>query len=144
MVAVLYAAGGSLLTILLGRPLIRLNYDQLDREANFRSANPAVPTQYFHHRAGDGTSPAGHIQRVHARFQPRVQQRPFAMKMSRPQKTHLTDAVVVTGAAVEQVVDKCPLAGLIRDLHRSAGGLCAHAFEGDVQHARVVRVRVDP
>ena len=37
MVAVLYAAGGSLLTILLGRPLIRLNYDQLDREANFRS-----------------------------------------------------------------------------------------------------------
>jgi putative ATP-binding cassette transporter len=37
MVAVLYAAGGSLLTVLLGRPLIRLNYDQLDREANFRS-----------------------------------------------------------------------------------------------------------
>lgn len=37
MVAVVYAAGGSLLTILLGRPLIRLNYDQLDKEANFRS-----------------------------------------------------------------------------------------------------------
>jgi vitamin B12/bleomycin/antimicrobial peptide transport system ATP-binding/permease protein len=37
VVAVLYAAGGSLLTILLGRPLIKLNYDQLDREANFRS-----------------------------------------------------------------------------------------------------------
>jgi putative ATP-binding cassette transporter len=37
MVAFLYAAGGSLLTILLGRPLIRLNYDQLDKEANFRS-----------------------------------------------------------------------------------------------------------
>ena len=37
MVAVLYAAGGSLLTILLGRPLVGLNYDQLDREANFRS-----------------------------------------------------------------------------------------------------------
>jgi putative ATP-binding cassette transporter len=37
VVAVLYAAGGSLLTILLGRPLVRLNYDQLDREANFRS-----------------------------------------------------------------------------------------------------------
>ena len=37
MVAVLYAAGGSLMTILLGRPLVRLNYDQLDREANFRA-----------------------------------------------------------------------------------------------------------
>jgi len=33
----LYAAGGSLLTILLGRPLIWLNYDQLDKEASFRS-----------------------------------------------------------------------------------------------------------
>lgn len=37
IVAVLYAAGGSYLTIVLGRPLIRLNYDQLDKEANFRS-----------------------------------------------------------------------------------------------------------
>lgn len=37
MVAVVYAAGGSLLTVLLGRPLVRLNYDQFDREANFRS-----------------------------------------------------------------------------------------------------------
>ncbi|MGE5155794.1 MAG: ABC transporter ATP-binding protein/permease [Bdellovibrio bacteriovorus] len=37
LVAVGYAAGGSLMTILLGRPLIRLNYDQLDREADFRS-----------------------------------------------------------------------------------------------------------
>lgn len=37
VVAVAYAAGGSLMTILLGRPLIRLNYDQLDKEANFRS-----------------------------------------------------------------------------------------------------------
>ena len=36
-VAVLYAAGGSLLTIVLGRPLIKLNYDQLDKEASFRS-----------------------------------------------------------------------------------------------------------
>jgi vitamin B12/bleomycin/antimicrobial peptide transport system ATP-binding/permease protein len=35
--AVAYAVAGSLLTILLGRPLIRLNYDQLDMEANFRS-----------------------------------------------------------------------------------------------------------
>jgi putative ATP-binding cassette transporter len=36
-VAVLYAAGGSLITLVLGRPLIRLNYDQLDKEASFRS-----------------------------------------------------------------------------------------------------------
>jgi putative ATP-binding cassette transporter len=37
LVAVLYAAFGSLLTIVLGRPLVGLNYDQLDKEANFRS-----------------------------------------------------------------------------------------------------------
>jgi putative ATP-binding cassette transporter len=37
LVAVLYAAGGSLLTIMLGRPLVWLNYNQLDKEANFRS-----------------------------------------------------------------------------------------------------------
>ena len=37
-VAVGYAALGSLLTILLGRPLVGLNYCQLDREANFRTA----------------------------------------------------------------------------------------------------------
>lgn len=37
VVAVLYAACGSYLTILLGRPLISLNYDQLDKEASFRS-----------------------------------------------------------------------------------------------------------
>lgn len=36
-VAVIYAICGSLLTIFLGRPLIRLNYHQLDMEANFRS-----------------------------------------------------------------------------------------------------------
>jgi vitamin B12/bleomycin/antimicrobial peptide transport system ATP-binding/permease protein len=36
-VAVLYAAGGSVFTFMLGRPLIRLNYDQLDKEASFRS-----------------------------------------------------------------------------------------------------------
>jgi len=33
----MYAAFGSLLTVVLGRPLVGLNYDQLDREANFRS-----------------------------------------------------------------------------------------------------------
>lgn len=37
VVAVAYAALGSLLTVALGRPLVRLNYDQSDREANFRS-----------------------------------------------------------------------------------------------------------
>ncbi len=37
VVAVFYAACGSFLTITLGRPLITLNYDQLDKEANFRS-----------------------------------------------------------------------------------------------------------
>lgn len=37
VVAILYAAMGSGMTWLLGRPLIRLNYDQLDREANFRA-----------------------------------------------------------------------------------------------------------
>jgi vitamin B12/bleomycin/antimicrobial peptide transport system ATP-binding/permease protein len=37
VIAVLYAAAGSALTILLGRPLIRLNYHQSDFEANFRS-----------------------------------------------------------------------------------------------------------
>ena len=37
-VAVGYAALGSLTAIWLGRPLVRLNYDQSDREAGFRSA----------------------------------------------------------------------------------------------------------
>lgn len=36
-VAILYAAAGSFLTFLLGKPLIRLNYQQADREADFRS-----------------------------------------------------------------------------------------------------------
>jgi vitamin B12/bleomycin/antimicrobial peptide transport system ATP-binding/permease protein len=37
LVAVVYAGAGSVLTILLGRPLIRLNYRQADREADFRA-----------------------------------------------------------------------------------------------------------
>jgi vitamin B12/bleomycin/antimicrobial peptide transport system ATP-binding/permease protein len=36
-VAVSYAICGSVLTIFLGKPLIRLNYNQLDMEANFRA-----------------------------------------------------------------------------------------------------------
>lgn len=38
VLAVLYAACGSLATIALGRPLITLNHNQLDKEASFRSA----------------------------------------------------------------------------------------------------------
>ncbi|CAN5825277.1 ABC transporter ATP-binding protein/permease [soil metagenome] len=37
-VAVVYAATGSVLTIFFGRPLVRLNYRQSDREADFRTA----------------------------------------------------------------------------------------------------------
>jgi len=36
-VTILYAAGGSYLTIVLGRRLVELNYSQLDKEANFRA-----------------------------------------------------------------------------------------------------------
>lgn len=36
-VAVVYAFCGSMLTVWLGKPLIRLNYNQLDMEANFRA-----------------------------------------------------------------------------------------------------------
>ena len=38
VISVLYATLGSYLTIKLARPLVRLNSDQLDREASFRSA----------------------------------------------------------------------------------------------------------
>jgi vitamin B12/bleomycin/antimicrobial peptide transport system ATP-binding/permease protein len=38
VVSVLYAAFGSYLTITLARPLVKLNSDQLDREASVRSA----------------------------------------------------------------------------------------------------------
>jgi putative ATP-binding cassette transporter len=37
LVAVAYAALGSAFTIVLGRPLVRYNYDQSDREASFRA-----------------------------------------------------------------------------------------------------------
>ncbi len=37
-VAVAYASAGTWLTLRLGRPLIRMNYDQLDREAEFRAS----------------------------------------------------------------------------------------------------------
>jgi vitamin B12/bleomycin/antimicrobial peptide transport system ATP-binding/permease protein len=38
VISVVYAAVGSYLTIKLARPLVKLNSDQLDREASFRSA----------------------------------------------------------------------------------------------------------
>lgn len=38
LVAVLYASAGTYLSYRLGSPLIRLNYDQSDKEANFRSS----------------------------------------------------------------------------------------------------------
>ena len=37
-VAVVYASAGTYLAIRLGRPLVRLNYDQSDREGNFRAS----------------------------------------------------------------------------------------------------------
>jgi putative ATP-binding cassette transporter len=37
VVSVLYAAAGSFITILLARPLVKLNYDQLDKDASFHS-----------------------------------------------------------------------------------------------------------
>jgi putative ATP-binding cassette transporter len=38
LVGILYAVSGSLLTVLLGRRLMHLNYEQSDREADFRTA----------------------------------------------------------------------------------------------------------
>jgi len=38
VVSVLYAAVGTFMTVTFGRPLVRLNYDQLDKEANLRSS----------------------------------------------------------------------------------------------------------
>ena len=38
VVSVLYAAVGTFMTVIFGRPLVRLNYDQLDKEANLRAS----------------------------------------------------------------------------------------------------------
>jgi putative ATP-binding cassette transporter len=38
VVSVLYAAVGTFITVVFGRPLVRLNYDQLDKEANLRGS----------------------------------------------------------------------------------------------------------
>jgi len=38
VVSVLYAVVGTFMTVVFGRPLVRLNYDQLDKEANLRAS----------------------------------------------------------------------------------------------------------
>lgn len=38
VVSVLYAAVGSAITVVFGKPLVKLNYDQLDKEANLRGS----------------------------------------------------------------------------------------------------------
>jgi putative ATP-binding cassette transporter len=38
IVAAVYAACGSYLTLVVGRPLVQLNFDQLDKEASFRAS----------------------------------------------------------------------------------------------------------
>ena len=38
LVSVLYAVVGTFITVAFGRPLVRLNYDQLDKEANLRAS----------------------------------------------------------------------------------------------------------
>jgi putative ATP-binding cassette transporter len=38
LVSILYAAAGTFFTFIIGRPLVRLNYDQLDKEANLRAS----------------------------------------------------------------------------------------------------------
>ena len=38
LVSILYAAVGTFITFLFGRPLVRLNFDQLDKEANLRAS----------------------------------------------------------------------------------------------------------
>ncbi|MCE9520587.1 MAG: ABC transporter ATP-binding protein/permease [Verrucomicrobia bacterium] len=66
MVAVAYAIAGSALTILLGRPLIRLNYKQADREADFRSELIRVREN------ADGIALTGNESRARARLMTRV------------------------------------------------------------------------
>jgi putative ATP-binding cassette transporter len=60
VVSVLYAAGGSAITILLARPLVKLNYDQLDKEASFRAELLQVRQQaesiFFGRREGRHTA----------------------------------------------------------------------------------------
>ena len=52
LATILYAALGSLFTYYLGRPLIQLNYDQFDKEANFRARLVHVRENCGVHRLG--------------------------------------------------------------------------------------------
>ena len=63
VVALGYAALGSLCAFLLGRPLVRLNYDQSDREADFRDElvhvrENAESVALLHREAPDRGAPA--------------------------------------------------------------------------------------
>lgn len=66
VIAVLYAIAGSALTVLLGRPLIRLNYQQSDFEANFRSELIRV------RESGDGIALTGNEGRIRGRLMSRL------------------------------------------------------------------------
>ncbi|MDP3849816.1 MAG: SbmA/BacA-like family transporter [Luteolibacter sp.] len=66
LIAVLYALGGSALTIWLGRPLIRLNYRQSDFEADFRSE--LIRTR----EDGNEIAASGSEQRVRERLTARI------------------------------------------------------------------------
>ncbi|OAI57413.1 hypothetical protein AYO49_02035 [Verrucomicrobiaceae bacterium SCGC AG-212-N21] len=68
VVAVLYAAAGSGMTILLGRPLIGLNYNQADLEADFRSA--LIRTR----ESADGIAVTGNEGTVRERLVRRIDQ----------------------------------------------------------------------
>lgn len=68
LVAVFYAGIGSALTIMLGRPLIRLNYRQADHEADFRSELIRVREN------ADGIALSGNEQRTRDRLLDRVDQ----------------------------------------------------------------------
>ncbi|WP_035600671.1 SbmA/BacA-like family transporter [Haloferula sp. BvORR071] len=68
VVAILYAGIGSALTFFLGRPLIRLNYQQADREADFRSELIYV------HQEAEGLAFARDERRMRERLIARVDQ----------------------------------------------------------------------
>ena len=67
-IAVAYAAAGSGLTLWLGRPLMRLNYQQADREADFRSE-----LIYIHQNA-EGLAFTRDENRMRARLTKRIDQ----------------------------------------------------------------------
>jgi putative ATP-binding cassette transporter len=68
IVSVVYAALGSTLTIYLGRPLIRLNYQQADYEANFRSELIRVREN------ADGIAMSGNQSAIRERLMRRIDQ----------------------------------------------------------------------